>query len=85
MAAGADGLKDWGTDKPFVKITDWFIVAGTDCKRLCGIPIDHPNPHGLVSNVRVVQTSPIIDMNLDEGWVETENTNYILMGERLPV
>jgi hypothetical protein len=56
-----------------------------DQKHLHGIPLDHPNPNGLVSNTRPVLTSQIIDMNIDEGWAETENTNYILMGPELKI
>lgn len=40
-------------------------------------PLDHPNPHGLVSNTKDVTTSSIVSGPDEEGTFETQNTIYV--------
>ena len=57
--------------KPQVVIEDAYIIGD----RLYGVPLNHPNPWGLVSNTREVMTSPIVKQH-SVRCVETQNTMY---------
>ena len=57
--------------KPIVKIRDAYVIG----VHLYGIPSNHPNPHGLVSNKREVKTSRIIKHHSTR-CIETLNTIY---------
>lgn len=61
-------------NKPTVRYTgEPLIILG----RAIVTPIDHPNPHGLVSNTGPVTTSQLISGPDEEGKFETQNTIYI--------
>lgn len=60
-------------EKPKVKVKKWGIIHN----RLVGIAIDHPKRPG----ERDIISSPIVAQNVGQGWVETKNTMYELVGE----
>lgn len=68
--------------KPEVEIRDWCIAPaiGRGGAALYGIPSNHPNPVGLVSNKKIICSSPIVKKDLDKQTVVTENTRYKLVG-----
>lgn len=41
------------------------------------IPLDHPNPYGLVTNNEIVHTSRVISYDKATGDFETMNTKYV--------
>lgn len=66
-------------DKPTVKYTglanvhkDWAGV-----QRAILVPLDHPNPEGLVTNGEPVTTSRLVSHDEVTGRIETQNTIYI--------
>lgn len=41
------------------------------------IPLDHPNPNGLVTNGEVAHTSRVVSYDPNTGDFETMNTKYV--------
>lgn len=68
--------------KPTVRISQWRVVpdflAGGHGFVLMGLPENHPGLY--VSNQKLIVSSPIVADMSDEGWVETLNTRYELVG-----
>jgi len=81
-------------NKPIVQITDWIVYYHPhgltdsvlpEMERhkyivLYGVPIDHPSPNGTVSNRKMIISSPVINMDEENLFVETLNTRYQLVG-----
>jgi len=75
------------TQKPEVNIKDWCIapalgfgLSKSRSMALYGVPENHPNPYGYVSNKKIICSSPIVKQDLDNQTVVTENTRYKLVG-----
>lgn len=67
--------------KKRVHIDRWAIGVRGGRFVLFGVPTDHPG--SLVSNQRLVITSPIVEVRAEDNIVETQNTQYILGPNRL--
>lgn len=67
------------SEKPRVQIKDCFVLGDS----LYGIPLDHPNPNGLVSNEHMVRTSRIVKHHSTR-CIETENTIYEILNWDVP-
>lgn len=65
--------------KPRVQIEKCFVLGD----KLYGYPKDHPNPHGLVSNLEMVRTSRIVKHHSTR-CIETENTIYEVLDWQIP-
>lgn len=73
------------TIKPIVRYRGLAVMVGKGMvgSRAILMPVDHPNPYGLVSNERKVMTSPIVSCDPTTGRIETQNTLYIPMENQL--
>ena len=71
--------------KPIVHYRGKAVLIGTGMPgtRAYLTPIDHPDPHGLVSNEQPVMTSEIVNSDPETGVIETANTLYVPMKEQL--
>ena len=66
------------SDKPVVKyreVIPGMIHIGL---RATIIPLDHPNPNGIVFNGEVAHTSRVLSYDKATGEFETMNTRYVL-------
>lgn len=67
--------------KPIVKYKasePHHIVLGGSA---CVFPINHPNPHGMVSNTKQIYTSTVLSYDRSTGDFETLNTRYVKSNE----
>ena len=73
--------------KPSVKLKHWRVLLDADKNPLClfGFPVGHPNPNGLVSGKKFIQTSQIVKLDKVNKFAETLNTMYHLIGDECTI
>lgn len=66
--------------KPTVRIRHCRLAYIGPSQYLFGIPEDHPDTRHVTNNGNGVWTSPVVEVDIPNGIIETQNTKYKVLG-----